>query len=86
MKVNGKVRLIYRTKPGQETMYLTHEAKGHEIPLALANTLAAGGFSSTGGGGHLPTGLEVPLGANWTGIGATGDGAVVLQLTELVEL
>ena len=34
----------------------------------------------------LPTGLEVPLGANWTGVGATGDSAVVLQLAEGVEL
>ena len=30
--------------------------------------------------------LEVLLNANWTGVGATGDGAVILQLTERVEL
>ena len=30
--------------------------------------------------------MEVPLDANWTGVGATGDGVVVLQLTERVEL
>ena len=37
--------------------------------------------SSTG----ATRGLEVPVGANWTGVGATRDGAVVLQLTERVE-
>ena len=29
--------------------------------------------------------VEVPLGINWTRIGGTGNGAVVLQLTERVE-
>ena len=48
MNVNGKVRLIDRTKPGRERMYLTHEAKGYEIPVALGNTVATGGSSSTG--------------------------------------
>ena len=38
MNVNGKVRLIDCTKPGRERMYVTQEAKGHEIPLALGNT------------------------------------------------
>ena len=37
MNVNGKLRLIDRTKPGRERMYVTHEAKGHEIPVALGN-------------------------------------------------
>ena len=48
MKVNGKERLIDRTKPGWERMYLTNEAKGHEIPVALGNTVATGGSNSTG--------------------------------------
>ena len=48
MNVNGKERLIDRTKPGRERMYLTHEAKGHEIPVALGNTVATGGSNSTG--------------------------------------
>ena len=30
MNVNGKVRLIARTKPGRERIYLTPVAKGHE--------------------------------------------------------
>ena len=34
MNVNGKLRLIDRTKPGRERMYVTHEEKGHEIPVA----------------------------------------------------
>ena len=39
------------------------------------------------GGEHLlPTGLEVPPRANWMGVGPPGDGAVVLQLKERVEL
>ena len=41
MNVNGKSRLIDRTKPGREWMYVTHEAKDHDIPLALGNTLSA---------------------------------------------
>ena len=48
MNVNGKERLIAYTKPGRERMYLTHEAKGHEIPVALGNTVATGGSNSTG--------------------------------------
>ena len=48
MNINGKVRSIDRTKPGRERMYLTHEAKGHEIPVALGTTVATGGFNSTG--------------------------------------
>ena len=42
MNVNGKVRLIARTKPGRERIYLTRVAKGHEIPVALGNTVATG--------------------------------------------
>ena len=34
----------------------------------------------------LPAGLESPLGTNLTGVGATRDGAVILQLTERAEL
>ena len=44
------------------------------------------GIHFHGGDELRSTGLEVPLGANWTGVGATGDVAVVLQLTERVEL
>ena len=44
--VTEKDRLIDRTKPGQERMYLTHEVKGHEIPPALGNTVATGGSNS----------------------------------------
>ena len=40
MNVNGKEGVIDFTKPGRERMYLTHEAKGHEIPEALSNTKA----------------------------------------------
>ena len=53
--------------------------------MALGNTMATGRSNSTGDQ-LLPTGLEVPLGANWTGVGATGDGAVVLPFTEHVEV
>ena len=48
MNVNGKERLIDRTKPGWERMYLTHAAKAHEITAALGNTVATGGSNSTG--------------------------------------
>ena len=48
MNVNGKVRLIDLTKPGRERMYLAHEAKGHEIPVALGNTMAIGSSNSDG--------------------------------------
>ena len=48
MNVNGKERLIDLIKPGREKMYLTHEAKGHEIPVALGNTVATGSSNSTG--------------------------------------
>ena len=48
MNVNGKERLIDRTKPGRERMCVTHEAKGHEIPVALGNTVATGGSNCTG--------------------------------------
>ena len=85
MNVNGKLQFIDRTKPGRERMYVTHEAKGHEIPVALGNTVATG-IQLHWGDQLLTTGLEIPLGTNWTGIGATGDGAVILQLTERVEL
>ena len=47
MNVNGKVRLIDRTKPSRARMYLTHDAKGHEIPVALGNTVATGSSNST---------------------------------------
>ena len=85
MKLNGKLRLFDHSKPGRKRMYLTHEAKGHQIPVALGNT-GNGGIQFHRGDQLLPTGLEVPLGANLTGVRATGDGAVVLQLTERVEL
>ena len=42
MNVYEKERLIAPTKPGREGMYLTHEANGHEISVALGNTLATG--------------------------------------------
>ena len=48
MNVNGKERLIDRTKPGRERLYVTHEANGHEIPVAPGNTVATGGSDSTG--------------------------------------
>ena len=48
MNVNGKVRLIDGTKPGRERMHVTHEAKGHEIPVALGNTVATGLSYCTG--------------------------------------
>ena len=48
MNVNGKERLIDPTKPGRERMYLTHEAKGLEILVALGNTVARRGSNSTG--------------------------------------
>ena len=48
MNVNGKARLIDCTKPGRERMYLTHEAKGHEILVALGYTVATGGSNSMG--------------------------------------
>ena len=48
MNVNGKLRLIDRTKPGRERMYVTHEVKGHEIPVALGNTVATGSSNYTG--------------------------------------
>ena len=90
MNVNGKLRLIDRTKPGRERMHLTHEAKGHAIPVALGNTVAQGGSNSTGATNSFQRAWKSrsgsPLGANWTGVGATGDGALVLQLTERVEL
>ena len=38
----------YRTKPGRGRMYLTHEAKSHEIPVALRNTVTTGGSNLTG--------------------------------------
>ena len=44
----GKVWLIDRTNLSRERMYLTHEAKGHEIPVALGNTVAMGGPNATG--------------------------------------
>ena len=48
MNVNGKKWLIDLTKTGRERMYLTHEAKGHEIPVPLGNTVATGSSNSTG--------------------------------------
>ena len=48
MNVDGKERFIDRTKPGCERMYVTHEVKGHEIPVALGNTVATGGSNCTG--------------------------------------
>ena len=48
MNGNGKERLIDPTKPGRDRMYLTHEAKGHEIPMALDNTVAMGESNSMG--------------------------------------
>ena len=48
MNVNGKLRLNDGTKHGRERMYLTHEANGHDIPMALGNTVATGGSNYTG--------------------------------------
>ena len=48
MNVNRKLRLIDRTKPGRERMYVTHQAKGHEILVALGNTVATGLSNCTG--------------------------------------
>ena len=48
MNVNGKERLSEATKPSRERMYLTYEAKGHEIPVALGNTVATGSSNSRG--------------------------------------
>ena len=48
MNVNGKERLVDRTKPVRERVYLTNEAKGHEIAVALGNTVATGSSDSTG--------------------------------------
>ena len=48
IKVNGNERWIDRTKANRERMYLTHQAKGHEIPLALGNTVATCSSNSTG--------------------------------------
>ena len=79
MDVNGKERPIDRYKPRRDRMYLTHVAK-------LGQHRGNGGIQFHGGDQLLPTGLELTLGANWTGVGATGDGAVVLDLTERVEL
>ena len=42
MNINRMERSVDLTKPGRERMYLTHEAKGHEIPVALGNTMATG--------------------------------------------
>ena len=47
VNVNGKERAIHLTKPGWERMYLTHEAKGHEILVALGNNVAKGSSKST---------------------------------------
>ena len=47
MNVNGKERLIDRTKRGLERIYLTYEAKGHGIPVALGNIVATGGLGAT---------------------------------------
>ena len=44
----GKLRLMDRTKPGRERMYVPHEAKGHEIPVSLGNTVATGTSNCTG--------------------------------------
>ena len=84
MNVNRKERLVDHTKPGRERMSLTHEAKGHEIPVALGNTVATGASDSTGATNSFQH-VCITLAANWTGVGATGDGVVVLQLTERVE-
>ena len=48
MNVNGKMRSIDRTKPGRDRIYVTHEAKGHEILVALGNTVATGSSNCTG--------------------------------------
>ena len=48
MNVNGKEQLIDPTKLGRERMNLTHEAKGHEIAVALGNTMATRSSNSTG--------------------------------------
>ena len=69
MNANGKERAIDPTKHGQQSMYLTHEATGHEILVALGNTVATGSSNST-----WPTtpanGLESP--ARCKGAGCSG--------------
>ena len=77
MKVNGQEQLIKPNKPGRETMYLTHEAKGHEIRWPWAK-LWQQALLFHSGKRLLPTGLEVPLGAARAGFGTTGHAAVVM--------
>ena len=48
MNIIGKERAIDLTEPVQERMYLTHEANGHDILVALGNTVATGSSNSTG--------------------------------------
>ena len=67
-------------------MYLTHEATGHEIPVALGNTMAMGSILFHRANQFFPTGFEVLLGAKRPGVGAIRDGALVLSLAERVEL
>ena len=54
MNVNGKLRLIDGTKPGRERMYVTPQAKGIEIPVALGNTAATGSSNCTGATNSFP--------------------------------
>ena len=43
-----------RTEPGRERMYVTQEAKGHEIPVALGNTVVTGSSNRTGATNSFP--------------------------------
>ena len=48
MNIKGKDGLFEYTKRRLEWTYWTHEAKGHEIPVALDNIFATGGSNSAG--------------------------------------
>ena len=61
------------TKPGRETLYLTHEAKAHQNSMTLGYTLATGSSNSTWPIKSFP----VPLGAKRPRVQAIWDCAVV---------
>ena len=48
MNVNREERLIDPSKTGRKRMYLTNQVRGHEIPVALDNTMATGSSKSFG--------------------------------------
>ena len=67
MNVNGDERAIDLTKPSQERMYLTHEAKGHRLGQQHGN----GVIRIHEANQLLPTGLRVPLRTKELGMGST---------------